>query len=651
MQRINNSTAVALAFLWTASLADCGEPATTKNRTAESRPGLVSVYFLSANLTRPHELSLHPQVNHDTGTTINDYSQLWLGSLQVPTDEEIVLAAEADNGCRLSLDGKTVIDGWSGPAREGKITAHARQRLPLRLEFFQNGGTAHMRLYWSWRGHPRELVPASAFSHADDDERTAQDILAARKGVPAGTTASVASLANRAVIYGTPECTAATARPAGPIALGPGTHLFVDDYLIETSSGVTRKVLSPQRDPSIRNPIITGPEDRCFQPYFTVSRSPETGKYRIWYGAWRDDKSMGRSHIAYLESDDGIHWQRPAKILKDPADIQFGSEVLDEGTDFRNPAQRYKYSWWHGGGLRIATSPDGFRFTPLAPEVVLPHGHDITNIWRDPLRNRYVATVSEMLQLDHMREARRTTLQAVSDDLLHWSPKWIVLAADNRYDKDVLQFYAMNGYLVRGGLVVGMVKNLHDDWGAEGRPAGAFGIGSTSLAWTRDGQTWVRDRDVFFGPDPQPGTWDHAHAWIDEQVPMGDEVYLYYGGYKWGHKHSRFAERQIGLVKMRRDRYVAWEAGEASGTIRTPPVLLDGDTLTVNAKVGGELKLRLIDAQGRPVPGCDWISLQGDNVDHAVAFAGKLASLAKQPVRIEFQLREAQLFGIDLKRS
>ena len=505
----------------------------------------------------PKDLSRPAQVNHDTGTEIVDYSQLWLGALKVPTGEAITLTAEADNGCRLYLDDKLVIDGWSAPAREGKIVGQAGQLMPSAFGVLPE---------WRHRSCAAVLELAGASARADSGcgvlstrpttSVLAQEILNGKQRLVTDPAAAGAGLVNRALIYGTPECAAATVRPVEPIPLGPGPHLLLDEYLIESSQGVTRRVASPPRDASLPNPIVTGPEDRCFQPYFTVSRSPETGKFRIWYGAWRDDQSMSRSHIAYLESDDGVHWKRPAKILKDPAEIQFGSEVLDAGPSGPDPARRYTYSWWHGGGLRIATSPDGFDFTPLSPQVVLPHGHDITNIWRDPIRNRYVATVSEMLQLEHMREQRRTTLQAVSDDLLHWSPKWIVLAADNRYDKDVLQFYAMNGYLARGELVIGMVKNLHDDWEAEGRPQGAFGIGSTSLAWTRDGQTWVRDREVFFGPDPQPGAWDHAHAWIDEQLPVGDEVYLYYGGYKWGHKHNRFAERQIGLVKMPRDRYV-----------------------------------------------------------------------------------------------
>ena len=78
-------------------------------------------------------------------------------------------------------------------------------------------------------------------------------------------------------------------------------------------------------------------------------------------------------------------------------------------------------------------------------------------------------------------------------------------------------------------------------------------------------------------------------------------------------------------------------------------MLLNGTALTVNAQIGGELKVRLVDAQGQPLPGFDWVGVQGDSVNHAVRFAGQLTSLAKQPLRIEFQFREAQLFGFGLE--
>ncbi len=457
-------------------------------------------------------------------------------------------------------------------------------------------------------------------------------------------------LPNHATIYGTPEAAAAVASEQGkePIVLEPGPHLFVDDYLIETSRNLVRKVQQPARDPGIPNPLVTGKGDRCFQPFFSVLRDARTKRFRIWYGAWRDDKSTNASRIGHMESDDGIHWQRPAQLLDDPGPIQFGSEVLDEGPDFPDAANRYKYGWWYGGGLHVAGSADGLHFKPLAPGVVFAHDHDINSIWRDPVRGRYVVTASSSRELPQFKGKRRTTLQAFSDDLLHWSPASIVLAADDRYDKDITQFYAMSGFLARGGLVIGLVKVLHDDWHAEGL-AGVSGVGYTALAWTRDGEHWVRDREVFFAPDPSPGSWDHAHAWIDEQLPMGDEVYLYYAGYMWGHKHDRFDERQIGLVKIARDRYVAREAGAETATLRTPLVVIKGAALTINARINGELKVRLLDAAGQPWPGFDWVGLTGDQLEHAVKFPQPLTALAGKPAQIEFQMQRAELFGFDLK--
>lgn len=461
--------------------------------------------------------------------------------------------------------------------------------------------------------------------------------------VPAGP------LPIRASLYGTPEAAARLPRAKEPIVVRPGPQLFLDDYLIESSRNVARRVQPPARDSSLPNPLVTGPGDRCFQPFFSVHREPENGRFRLWYGASRDDQSPTSMRIGYLESGDGLRWQRPMRLLEDPAPIQFGSEVLDEGPAFPDPANRYKYGWWHGGGLCVAGSPDGLHFKPIAKGVVFAHDHDINNLWRDPLRQRYVVTASTVRKLPQFKGARRTTVQAFSADLVHWSPASIVLAADDRYDPDITQFYAMSAFLARGDLVIGLVKVLHDDWHAPGAPRGAFGVGHTSLAWTRDGEHWVRDREVFFAPDPTPGTWDHAHAWIDEQLPVGDDLYLYYAGYKWGHKYNRFEERQLGLVKMPRDRYVAREAGAEPGSLRTPPLVLQGTALTINASIAGELRLRLLDQAGQPLAGFDWITLHGDHLNHAVPFRQPLASRAGQPTRLEFQLQRARLFGFDLK--
>jgi hypothetical protein len=96
-------------------------------------------------------------------------------------------------------------------------------------------------------------------------------------------------------------------------------------------------------------------------------------------------------------------------------------------------------------------------------------------------------------------------------------------------------------------------------------------------------------------------------TWGDCLLPVDDEVYVYYGGYARGHKVERFTERQIGLARLRRDRFVSRDAKEEGGWLRTPLVSLGGASeLTINAevdKVNGEIRARVLDAAGRAARG------------------------------------------------
>ncbi len=444
-------------------------------------------------------------------------------------------------------------------------------------------------------------------------------------------------------------------RETTPLALARGPHLFIDDYLVAESDNITRGVCNPQRDAAIPNPIVTGKEDGNFQPYMTVLCDAVTGRFRIWYGHRRGDMDAGNQRVGYMESADGIHWERPARVLEDPAPMQFGVSIVDEGAAFANPAQRYKLGWWKDGGLKVAASPDGLVWTPLAPEVVLHVNHDITGLYHDPIRNRHIATISVYRPGDAWSGDRRVTMHAFSDDFIHWSSPHYVVLPDDARDGGQTQFYAMDGYLARGGLLIGMVKVLRDDLKADNppNPPEAYGVGYTALAWSRDGESWTRDPAHFFDPDPRKDAWDHAHAWIDEQVPVGDEVYLYYGGYARGHKVNRFEERQIGLVTIKRDRYVARTAGAVPGRLRTPPLLLDAETLTVNADAAsGEVRVRLLDAAGAVKEGFDYAdapALTADGLTMPVAWKGALASVKGQPVRLEFEVRNARLYAFNLE--
>jgi len=99
---------------------------------------------------------------------------------------------------------------------------------------------------------------------------------------------------------------------------------------------------------------------------------------------------------------------------------------------------------------------------------------------------------------------------------------------------------------------------------------------------------------------------------------------------------------------MPRDRYVAREADINMGTLITKPVIINGSTITVNASVVGEMRVRLLD-KGRPIKDFDWVNISGDAVDHPVEWNQDLKTLNQKPVQIEFQLQDALLYSFDLK--
>ena len=433
---------------------------------------------------------------------------------------------------------------------------------------------------------------------------------------------------------------------------------MLDERLVMHREQVRREIQAPSR---LAESIVTGVEDDNFQPWVSVVRDPERGLFRMWYNVPSKPPDVPTSHLAYMESEDGIHWRRPHRVLSTPP-IQFGASVIDEGPGYAEPQKRFKAAWWKSGGLQVAASPDGFTWNALAPGPVLRTQHDVTAIAWDPIRRRYLGLVS-MLPAEF--KGRRIPHESVSDDLIHWKPPWQTITPDPKaeIEKGETQFYGLNGVIARGSLLVGMIKVLRDDLNCEpGRTAAELhdtrrpfaGLGYTVLGWSYDGEHWQRDTQPFLDRNPKPGTWDRAMTWADCQVLVGDEVYVYYGGYRWGHKADVYTERQLGLARMPRDRYVALVAGKTEGLVRTRLAKLEAGRMSVNARVnvpGGQLRVRILDAAAKPYAGFDWSDatpVQGDRVALPAKWSGSLAELRDKPVQFEFKLTEAELYSFEL---
>lgn len=613
----------------------------------KSDRGLLTVSFRESDFTRPGEIESASQLNLDTGTQHQRYSQFWLGQIHVPTATKITIEAEADDGMTLTIDGGEVIRGWHGSDRQGEIIAKEGSVLPVEVRFFQNGGTAFLRLFWSWAGHDRELIPVSAFTYTAGDLERIQAIADGRE-----------KLTLPEFQPNSPK-SPASARPEW----SKGPWLFLDQRTILSVDHLERVPGQPVRH---GEPLVDGQTDGNFQPYVSVVKEQTSRRWRMWYNVPRTPGNYDESSLALIESADGIHWQRPHRVLTTPR-FQFGASIIDEGENFHEKSKRYKSGWHAHDYLHVATSPDGILWTELAPGPLLRHSHDINAIDWDPVRGHYMAFVSFATKLDPTwSKPRRIPYMSTSEDLVNWRKPWPIIAPkpDSHREQGETEFYCMAGVIARGDVLIGLVKVLRDDLNAEagltatdlGDSRPYAGIGYTVLAWSVDGENWYRETEPFLDRNPLAGTWDRAIAWGDEQVIQDDEVFVYYGGYRQGHKSSRSTSRQIGLARLKVDRYLGFHtSGRQVGFLRTPVRTWMGNSLTVNADIRGELRAALCDPSGQFLPGFSFEECEpviGNEIAHKINWRSSIpASLQHQEVQIALQVKEGAVFAFTVQTS
>ena len=97
-----------------------------------------------------------------------------------------------------------------------------------------------------------------------------------------------------------------------PLRITSERQLFVDDFLVASSSRLTRELHQP--NPYSSNPILRlyeNPWEHGFGHSVFVLRDEKSGKFRMWYNLRHffkgEDGLTYRAPTCYAESDDGIH--------------------------------------------------------------------------------------------------------------------------------------------------------------------------------------------------------------------------------------------------------------------------------------------------------------------------------------------------------
>ncbi|RZL07450.1 MAG: hypothetical protein EOO62_17045, partial [Hymenobacter sp.] len=85
------------------------------------------------------------------GVPAEDFSARWTGWLRVPVSGHYVLYLDVDDGARLWLDGRLLLDEWRGQSISSyslDLDLQAGRAYALRLDYCQYGATSYAQLAW-----------------------------------------------------------------------------------------------------------------------------------------------------------------------------------------------------------------------------------------------------------------------------------------------------------------------------------------------------------------------------------------------------------------------------------------------------------------------------------------------------------------------
>jgi hypothetical protein len=113
---------------------------------------------------RQYAVYLHAPVGE------GNFAARWTGRIDPPTSGTYRLTTVSDDGVRLWLDGKLLIENWTdhAPSEDhATVELTAGRTAELRLEYYQGGGGATVRLRWTRPDGTTEVIPPDRLLQPD----------------------------------------------------------------------------------------------------------------------------------------------------------------------------------------------------------------------------------------------------------------------------------------------------------------------------------------------------------------------------------------------------------------------------------------------------------------------------------------------------
>lgn len=463
-------------------------------------------------------------------------------------------------------------------------------------------------------------------------------------------------------------------QPPAVIPIDVGRQLFVDDFLIESTT-LTRTFHRPEYYDG--NPVL-----KPDKPWETHSRlgpvampfsggvfwDPTEKLFKMWYMA-------GYGYNAALAtSADGMKWERPdlghrkrTNLIAIPNNEMHGVWLDLEEPD---PARRYKMVWHRSGDYSAAVSSDGVRWNVIGK---LGRSGDRCSLGYNPFRKVWIYSLRHGWGRPR---ARRYAESRVFGDV-NWyddpPPFW---TGADRLDgmrddlKTPPQLYNLDCAAYESvmlGLFTVYRGNPHDDADRPddlsdedierlknlGRPK----LNELSVGFSRDGFHWSRpDRRPFLPVSEKVGAWN----WGNVQsvggccLVVGDRLFFYVSG-RAGKAYpgspGEDSGGTTGLATLRRDGFASMDAGAGSQTLTTRPITFRGKYLFVNVDCpDGRLDVEVLDESGEPIAPYTLAKVASLSTDRTLVpvmwqGAADLSPLAGRTVRFRFHLKKGRLYS------
>lgn len=461
---------------------------------------------------------------------------------------------------------------------------------------------------------------------------------------------------------------AVLSQSVAPLRIGNAKQLFIDDYVIESRTNLTRTLHQPERYAG--NPILVGSERwerwQVEVDGRAVVYDEETKEFKMYYVAPLKDPSAPtgtRYKTCYAFSKDGIHWTKPSlkqvewegsrsnNILKWGENWMRRPNVIKDTHD-ADPNRRFKMTYvdvMNGKpAITKAYSKDGIDWQingdgkPWFRQL-----HNSNLLGWDPHIQRYVI-------YPRTSNSPNSVGRSTSEDFVTWSEPQIVLAPNS---SEVGKDFKGNAAFLYEDVYLGWLWVFDRLQTAE-----------SELVFSRDGIKWHRVfPGEFFFPRGRPGSWDSNMILPVAPIIYRDKLWIYYAGWNIPYKQEAMErsesgwvengqrmQKAIGLATLRLGGFVSLDAHQAEGDLVTKAFEIPGGLLTVNADVRGELRVEILDEKGRPKPGytaadCDPIG--SDKLDHVVRWKGKtdLNQLRGKSAKLRLVLRDGSLYAFGFK--